>query len=397
MKNLPSLDMQMLRSTERSLLLLPHPHRLKITRYAEMTFGFLRRCWPELPDKLRDFTLPIEAVCNQATAATPAMERVVLEMSATPGGTNFGQLLMVMQAMRYAQSAGTIFQTTPYLEEQLQSSDLGLDVPARFLQLPYPSIYVACAHREDSPLKMHHAQSGEHFFEGAYLCQSVFAAEVGVNISQQAMQAFGISPGQQVRCIDLTLIGSPLGKQGPLDDSSWSFHLIIADEDQSLVEIMRIMNELHMGTARDLSYVMPTQEDLSSSEAALEHLAKVLLYMSLPEARQRPVREGSHASAQLARLGPKKRAKAERRAATAYDRVVIGSVAAERLEQADQATEDAAARAIVAVHPRRGHFRRQHHGPRNSLVKLIWLRPTLVHAAGAVRRSDVAAKPYVVR
>jgi hypothetical protein len=36
-----------------------------------------------------------------------------------------------------------------------------------------------------------------------------------------------------------------------------------------------------------------------------------------------------------------------------------------------------------AVHWRRGHWRRQPHGPQNSLRKLLWLMPTLVNPSGS--------------
>lgn len=51
-------------------------------------------------------------------------------------------------------------------------------------------------------------------------------------------------------------------------------------------------------------------------------------------------------------------------------------------EEIDRSTASASATGQRAVHWRRGHWRRQPHGPQNSLRKLVWLMPTLVNPSG---------------
>jgi len=50
----------------------------------------------------------------------------------------------------------------------------------------------------------------------------------------------------------------------------------------------------------------------------------------------------------------------------------------------------AAAPRTVEGHPREGYWRRQHHGPKNSLVKVIWINATYVKGGGSSRRRTVA-------
>lgn len=53
------------------------------------------------------------------------------------------------------------------------------------------------------------------------------------------------------------------------------------------------------------------------------------------------------------------------------------------VEEIQRNAATAAGQGHRAVHWRRGHWRRQPHGPHNSLRKLVWLMPTLVNSAGA--------------
>ena len=50
----------------------------------------------------------------------------------------------------------------------------------------------------------------------------------------------------------------------------------------------------------------------------------------------------------------------------------------------------AAAPRTVEGHPREGYWRRQHHGPKNGLVKVIWINATYVKGGGSSRRRAVA-------
>jgi hypothetical protein len=69
---------------------------------------------------------------------------------------------------------------------------------------------------------------------------------------------------------------------------------------------------------------------------------------------------------------------------------VLGRLAAELDRQSSTTAIDRQ----VATHWRRGHWRRQPHGPQNSLRKLVWLMPTLVNLGK--RGEEVPGHLYLV-
>jgi hypothetical protein len=64
--------------------------------------------------------------------------------------------------------------------------------------------------------------------------------------------------------------------------------------------------------------------EIACATAAIAELAKVLLYLNLPDAEKLRVTERSDLETRLRGLGPKKAAKLGRKLATAYDRILIG-------------------------------------------------------------------------
>ncbi|WP_200389720.1 hypothetical protein [Thiocapsa imhoffii] len=126
-------------------------------------------------------------------------------------------------------------------------------------------------------------------------------------------------------------------------------------------------------------------------------LAKVLLYLNLPDAEKWRLTERT----ELAKLGPKKAAKLGRKLRTAYDRILIGPSAV------PDATESGLPSGLtrtggerhVKPHWRRGRFRRIRYGEKFSESRLGWIQPVLVNAGELVGASaaGVKTKPYVVR
>jgi hypothetical protein len=96
-------------------------------------------------------------------------------------------------------------------------------------------------------------------------------------------------------------------------------------------------------------------------------VAKVFLYLNLPQAARVEERLSSDALDRLARLGPKKAAKLQRQFFDLYDRIILGP-------------KEIAGHGEVSPHLRRGHFRMQPHGPQMSLRKLMFIAPTWVRA-----------------
>jgi len=209
-------------------------------------------------------------------------------------------------------------------------------------------------------------------------------------------RALGLDPARPTRVIELTITGSPLGKGHALDDASIDLSLFIQDEDACLGTLL----ERHMDYYRSPAvtaqpgFEAPAADDMALTREVILHLAKVLLYLNLPEARQDPLPERSDLERRLRGLGKKKAARILRRMTSAYDRIVIGPrLEVEREEVGNAAGGDADC--TVRPHWRRGHFRRIRYGEGLGACRLGWIRPVLVNASRAF--GAVNAKPYVVR
>ncbi len=125
-------------------------------------------------------------------------------------------------------------------------------------------------------------------------------------------------------------------------------------------------------------------------QKGLEHLAKVFLYMSLSEARRIDFNEADKEAKKLENLGPKKRAKAQRKIKGPYNRIMVGPETWPPEESQHKGAGE------VTPHMRRGHFRNQPHGPRNELRKLVFIKPTLVRG-DLTNVNSVSTKNYKVQ
>ena len=260
------------------------------------------------------------------------------------------------------------FQTTDALEQMLQDTDFGGDVPAAWFRPPFEEVFIEFGEHRRFPETISDPDSGEHVIEGVYVMS-------GLSHSK--------TDGQLVRAFDLIIFGSPTGKSTALDDCFIHMGLPIDDEEKPISDVVQDMVDYYA-----------SQSDFPNKHAfrpVVEHVAKVLVYLGTKDARQHKVTEGSEARRRIEGLkSPAKREKAQRQAARLYDRIVIGPA---------ELPEDLAGGHIgsssVRPHVRRGHFRAQAYGPHHTLRRPVWIQPTLV---GKDRISGEVAYPaYVIQ
>lgn len=259
------------------------------------------------------------------------------------------------------------FQTTDALEQMLQDTDFGGDVPAAWFRPPFEDVFIEFGEHRQFPVTISDPDSGEHIIEGVYVMSGL---------------SHSTKDGQIVRGFDLIIFGSPVGKSTALDDCFIHMGLPIDDEEKPISEVVQ-----------DVVDFYASQNDFPNSHAfrpVVEHVAKVLVYLGTKDARQRPVKDGSEAQRKINGLkSPAKREKAQRQAARLYDRIVVGPA---------ELPEELAGRSAcssVRPHIRRGHFRAQAYGPQHSLRRPVWIQPTLV---GKERISGEVAHPaYVIQ
>lgn len=368
---------------------LPHPKRIALSRMFDVMGEMLREEWEPLCDVLRRQDKRMEEIVN-IIIQWPRCRDYLMAMFGVQAGDNFGNAEGVLTAFRHRLTGGVIFQTRDSLDEALCHTDIGADAPCSFFRLPYPSVYVELGDTRSSPYRIHNAVSGSHVLEGAYLTETRLVPSIGNNCSAHSGK-IGIRDGEEIRVIDVVLIGSPVGKSdGFLDDAFRTISVPIADENAPLSSWIERLLE-HDDRFIDRSLLTPL--DANGREEFMQcipHLAKVLLYLNSADAKKEVSAEFSDLRARLERTGQAKRGKIERRMDRVYDRIVVGPSGAAALKAPEDEGDG------VATHWRRGHFRMQAHGPAMSLRKVLWIEPVLV-AAARLGAGDVSRKRYTLR
>jgi hypothetical protein len=253
--------------------------------------------------------------------------------------------------------------------------------------------YIAFA--RPCPLRISNRASGLHEVEGAYIGSYLVPPQDPLHASTARAIALGLDPHRPTRVIEITITGSPIGKRDALDDASQDFALFIQDEDACLGTLLARHNAYYRSPAAcdTPGFESPQPQEVALSTQVIEALAKVLLYLNLPEAEQLLVPERSDLERRLRQLGPKKAARFKRRLAKAYDRILIGP--GTYPEAPTEMPAGAEPHHSLRPHWRRGHFRRIRYGEQLSEHRLGWIRPVLVNAAEAF--APVKAKPYLPR
>lgn len=345
--------------TDPDLLRLPHPKRMELAGMLAVWEELFAADLGPLKEALLDLDRPLEFVIK-GMSQRPDFAAIVEGLGYAPGNTNFGVLEAALTSLRYAYAGGRLFQTRDDLDARLRQTDIGDQAPCKYLRLPYPVMFLEFGESRSTPLTISHDDSGAHVLEGVYLSEHRL--------------------GSDARMLYFLFCGSPLGKRNLLDDVTRSFALPIDREEDPLETALAAMVDHYRG----LKHQQRTPEyQVQECVEAIYHAAKVLLYLNShhPVTENRP--EYSELQQRLQRVKAGKRAKLERKAHRAYDRVVIGP------RSTESPAESSSHHRTVETHWRRGHYRLQAHGPRRVDRKLIWIEPTLIGTDGL---TDAATK-----
>ena len=231
-----------------------------------------------------------------------------------------------------------LIELTPALQQLLESSDLGSDIPINLLRPPAPACYIRfgeAMQRAIMPPQPKWLKSCH--IEGVYVFESVRREQRA--IAMVAVYNLGEHPTLGITTIDI----------------------VVDDEQKPLVGVIQQI------CANKLDH-----EGQLHRQALAQVCTKIFLYWNVEQARRFSEAPYSDAIKQLARVGPKKTARLGRHAGKLYDRVLLGPSALPGHVHGMHGD--------VAPHWRRGHFRMQPHGPHQSLRKVIFIAPTLVRA-----------------
>ncbi len=228
-----------------------------------------------------------------------------------------------------------LIECTAALEQMLVASDLGDDLAAGILHPPASACYIGFGESFQEAVAPEGRWPGLDYCvpEGAYVFET--ATETGRMLA--IVLIFGL-PGRSGRAIR-------------------SFEVAIDDEAQPI----------NIGLLPAVGQANP--EVAGPHVVLMQTVAKVFLYLGMPQAVRRDERPYSDALNKLIRRGPKKAAKMQRQLTDLYDRILVGPNEIPGHGHGE-----------VSPHLRRGHFRMQPHGPQNSLRKLMFISPTWVRA-----------------
>jgi hypothetical protein len=371
---------------------LPHPVRLDAVSRSPFERGMFENAgvWQEIEPLLGDDTVTTEWLLN----CTPAMQRLAERSFGTVSTGNHGLIVLMLARARLRARGDPLLQVSPALHQQLSQTDLGERLPVAHFIPPFPLVYVEFA--RPSGFEVHNPLSGWHEVEGVYVGSYVLPAAHLLHTHTRRSRELGLDPARPTRVIELAVTGSPLGKRNALDDFSQNMTLLVQDEEETLPAMLgRHLACYAGGWLRSRpDYRPPGAEEVEAWRRVLDHLAKVLLYLNLPDAQRTPVAERRALAARLAQLGPKKAARLGRKLPYAYDRILIGPTTP-ALADGGPPDGDAPVQQL-RPHWRRGHFRRIQHGAGRTESRLGWIRPVLVNAS-RVTGTAPTPKAYTLR
>lgn len=283
------------------------------------------------------------------------------------GSTEMGSAFSVMLFARQTASPQPQFLVEDELVELLEQTDISDDLPVAVLTLPYPRCYIELGRSRTVGHRVPNPATGLHILEGAYL-------ETGTSAER--------GPG-----IFVMLTGSPLGRDNAMDDATNSLFVSTANPQQSLRTALLNARRDSAELASELGLVPNMPEYFKHEFEALKLLAKVLLYLNLPQARKDVRKELTEAwRAVVAKKNPAKRARAEKELRRLADYILVTAPPEQREAGANPSGKG------VKSHWRRGHYRLQAHGPQHSLRKVLFVQPTLV---GSIESSASAPQYHL--
>lgn len=326
---------------------------------------------------LTNTEIPTEWLINHA----PGMQSVTKAHLQMLGHHGLGSFMLTMNRARLRAHGDPIWQVTPALQTLLAQTDLQEGLPIHFLHRLHTMIYLRLA--PGNPLRVPHRLSGRHECEGAYMATYALSPQHAMVTRPERIELLGLDPAKPTRVIEIVIIGSPVGKKDALDDASQDFLLLIQDEDEPLSSVLK-RHIAYYNNPR--VYNLPGQAAIDPKEVAMiepvvNELAKVLLYLTLPDTERTPMPERTNLERQLRKFG-KLTAKRRERLALVYDHTLIGPCAITDIPVEETAQDSGDVR-TVRPHWRRGHFRRVPCGVGFSSSRIRWIRPTLVKAAEA--------------
>ncbi len=369
-----------------ALMRMPHPSRIERSGIIDVAPKIFTGFYSDLAKAFQDTSRTTESIFNEFIRY-PIFAEFIFGGVGAPGTQNYGMADTILFPLRFNLAYGRIFQTRDSLDLALQQSDIGDKSPCQFLRLPFPNIFFEFGETRSSPYTMQNPISGSHILEGSYVSEMHIPGDCPTKSPKE--KGLDINPHNPYRVLEIMLTGSPLHKEGYLDDSTLSIILFIQDEEEPLSELLDRHFDYYQNNPPEGLKGMNNKEAIEYRNG-ITHLAKTLLYINSEQGISESLNEYSELKARISRTGSKKKGKLLRKLPKTYDRVLIGKP----YTKTESESHGEFVEYSKSTFWRRGFFRKQAYGEGRLKRKLLFIEPTLV---GKDSLGNVKNKPYSVR
>ncbi len=318
----------------------------------------------------------------------PAFHEFAIAVNGKGGSENLASLLPVFFPHRYIAGGERYFEMNPPLVEMLDMTDVGEKTPCHFMRTPFETIFVEYKTRT----AVFNEVSGDHAIEGFYLNEHILPEEsligeydnIKNNNSGLMMLGYHIENGYitldggDVRLFEIMITGTPLGKEHITDDASFSFSLMIQNNDLTVSNVItHHLNYYQQLQGTDdisgIEFKSITERQQNDFSNYINIVAKTLLYLNSSKSERKEIKEADEIKKQIKRtINKAKQRKLYTKLRKAVNRIVIGS-------NITKSTTSGGQGRTVKTHWRRGYLKHQRHGKSFSLTKLIFIEPTLIN------------------
>lgn len=362
---------------------LPHPVRITCSKYTEMNTQAQDHLYDEVFTGLDIETCSIDFLTQTVMRLRPDIFSFYRSGNSTDHLAGIA-LSTTLYSYKFRRQDGNILTTSDILDEILEQTEIGDDVPVDYLRPPFKTCYIEFTESRSSSLKVYNESTHEHILEGVYI------SETQIDPGSVEMKRYTDSPmvdvNKPLRILDLMFTGSPLGKSHVEDDALRVQGFYIQDGMRTIKQELSNVQEKY-GHDDDFT------SDMRYLSQTLNHMAKVLLFINCKQYRDTAFNERKELRKKITSLkSPGKIRKFEDKLRKIYDRVVISPLD-NVIYESDAGFNHARNVKEKRTHWRKGHFRMQPYGPGASKRKILFIEPTVVGGVFAKKKNyDVKEK-----
>jgi len=370
----------------KDLMLLPHPMRLTVNGI----FPFEMMVAVAPPDRVATAVmrlyqrvgsgLSFSQAFGEFFETLPEASEVMGEFNKEGRDSNLGNFQLNLMVYSWILRDRPTFQIEDALSHALLRTDFAKDTPTSFFRSPLPFCFIEFGQDRNLDLFVTHEVSGKHQVEGCYINEYSDPEHIKEMPVSKELSKRGIISldSDKLRRVELTFVGSPLGKENLLDDATKDIALVFDDnKDLEIGEVLEAHLEIYreIDAVIGVAKVQPTTDIFASEIGVLiDYLVTVLLFINSSSAVKAEVDELTPLLHSVKETRNKaKLKKKQKRLRKARQHILIQST--EPVDKLYAASKEGAGK---SAHWRRGHLRKQPYGEGRSKVKIVFISPTLI-------------------